>query len=124
MKEFQQKKRWRWILNSKLIVAILIIATLFMARATYGLYKKERETSANVARAENQLKTLQNRDAVLSDSLERLHTEEGIEEEIRSKYSVSKPGEELIVIVNGTSTATTTEWKQEGWWGKFKQLFK
>ncbi len=124
MREFQDKKRYRKYIYSRTSLVLLGIAILFFANATWGVYKKSRESAANAFRAENELRRLTDRENLLHNELERLNTDEGIEAEIRSKYSVSKPGENVIVIIDKDKSTTTVEAIPEGWWGKFKKLFK
>ena len=71
-----------------------------------------------------ELQNIQDREVFLNSEINRLSTDEGVEEEIRSKYSVAKPGEELIVIVGTTSTTSATTTKGESLWNKFLGLFK
>jgi cell division protein FtsB len=124
MREFQEKKRFKKLLYSKTTVAILGIFIIFFANATWGVYKKERESSANAVNAKKELEHLTDRKILLNKETKRLSTEQGIEEEIRAKYSVSKPGESVIIIVNDKEAATTTVQNQDSWWGKFKKWFK
>jgi len=123
MREFQHKRQYKKFLYSKFTVFCLIIITLFSARAVWKVYTKEQESAANVVRAEGQLKRLKDRQELLESEIERLKTSEGQEEEIRSKYNVSRPGEQLLIIVND-DTPTTTPEKSESWWDKFIGIFK
>ena len=62
---------------------------------------------------------------MLSSEIERLKTKDGIEEEIRNKFNVVKPGEHLVVIVDDASTSKNETTKQNtGWWGSFLGWFK
>ncbi|MBX4198610.1 septum formation initiator family protein [Candidatus Parcubacteria bacterium] len=124
MREFQEKKRFKRILYSKGTIFVLVIAIVFFSRATWGVYKKEQESAANALQAENSLKRLEDRQKVLNDELTKLQTEEGVEEEIRSKYGVSKPGERVLIIVDDQKATTSLEVPKKGLWQKFKGLFK
>jgi cell division protein FtsB len=124
MREFQDKKRIKRLLYSKPAVIILAIAIVFFGNATWGLYKKEKESAANALIAEKELAKLQDRQQLLNSEIDRLHTDAGIEEEIRSKYSVSKSGENVVIIVDKDQNQNVPTQQKEGWWDKFKNLFK
>jgi cell division protein FtsB len=124
MREFQHKKRLRRILYSKAAIIVLTFFLLVLANATWGVYKKQEASAANTVQAKNSLKKLKDRESVLTAELSRLDTEEGVEEEIRAKYGVSKPGEELLVIVDDKNASTTEKQPEQSWWNKFKGLFK
>lgn len=124
MREFQEKKKIRKVLYSKSFVVLLVVFVFIGARAVWGVLAKERESARNTAEAASELKKLEDRHILLSSELKRLRTDEGIEEEIRSKYSVSKPGENLIVLVNKNQSADAASTTPDGWWNRFKKLFK
>ena len=124
MLEFQAKKRFRKVLFSKGVIIAIVILGAFMARATWNVYKKERASSANAFEAEKELNKLHDRQLLLNFEISRLSTDQGIEEEIRSKYSVIKPGENMLVIVDKDATSTTVIQPRETWWNKFQNLFK
>jgi cell division protein FtsB len=123
MREFQEKKRFRKILYSKGSLVVLSILILFFGHATWGVYKKQSESAANALQAQNALQKLEDRQKVLDTELDKLKTEEGIEEEIRSKYGVSKPGEHVLIIVDDKKATTSTEEIQQTWWQKMKKFF-
>ncbi len=122
MREFQNKKRYKKIFSSKISIVILVVLVGFFGRATYDVYKKERESASYVAVAETQLKKMTDRQETLNAEISRLQTQEGIEEEIRTKYNVSKPGENVLVIVDKDKPATTTP-VEKTWWQNFLEWF-
>lgn len=124
MREFQERNKFKNILFSKGILIALSIGILFFGHATWKVYVRERDSAASVVRSQTQLAKLKDREMLLKSELERLNTEEGIEEEIRSKYGVSKPGEQMIIIVDPEEATTTTLQESETWWDKFKGVFE
>jgi cell division protein FtsB len=124
MREFQEKKRFRKFLYSKTMACILIVLILFFTRATWGVYKKQRETAANAMQAQNALQRLEDRQALLDREITKLKTDEGVEEEIRSKYGVSKPGEQVLIIVDTEKATSTQEELRQTWWDKVRGLFR
>ncbi len=124
MQEFQAKKKVRRLIYSKGVIAFLIFSFILLANATWNVFKKSKESAANVAQSVSELERMQEREQILTSEIERLSTEKGIEEEIRSKFSVSKPGEELLVIIDEEATTTVEVAQPEGWWTKFKKIFR
>lgn len=111
MREYRAQKKLKKRIFSKLSIIVLIIILFFLARSTYNLYKKNAESSANLARVNASLIETQNRYKSLSEENQRLQTTEGREEEIRHKFQVSKEGEKVIVVIDDQNTAenaTTT----------------
>ncbi len=104
MREFQDKKRFRRILYSKTTLVVLLILMVFLAKAVWSVYLKDKESARNTVMASNELAQLQARHDFLTQELGRLKTAEGKEEEIRKKYQVSKPGEQVVVIVEATAS--------------------
>jgi len=96
-------------LYSKLSIVLLLIVFASVAKASFGVYKKERESRLNALHTASQLSELQEREEGLSKDIDRLQNADGIEEEIRKKYTLGKDGESMIVIVDsGDEKATTT----------------
>ncbi len=123
MKQFQKKSLYKRIVTSKIIVAILFILVLFFGHATWDVYLKERESAGYVVNANSQLSKMIDRKELLASEIARLETKEGIEEEIRSKYNVSKPGENVLIIVDKDKPTTTPKQEDTSWWGRFKAWF-
>ncbi|MEI6238020.1 MAG: hypothetical protein WCP15_00610 [bacterium] len=112
MRELQRKNRIKKIIYSPFIGVVLLVLLFFLSKATYGLYQKKVATDLELRRAEGQLKMLTDKEKKLKDQIMFLNTDRGVESEIRQKFRVVKPGEELSVIVDGdnptASPATAT----------------
>ena len=67
---------------------------------------------------------LRKRDSDLDEKINRLDTEVGIEEEIRSKFSVTKENENMVVVVPRDDKIATTTPKKIGLWDRFMGLFR
>jgi cell division protein FtsB len=97
-----------------------MILVVFIARQVYDIYLKQNLSKDNLASVLNENIELQNREKMLSSEIERLKTKDGIEEEIRNKFNVVRPGESVVVIVENTSTSKKDLIKEkEGWWESF-----
>lgn len=104
VQEFREKKTFRRLMESRLTLFFLVILVLVLSRSVFNIYMKERsaeiEKKSVLARAES----LSEREAFLSKEVSKLKTENGIEQEIRDKYNVKRAGEEVIIIVDSTTT--------------------
>jgi cell division protein FtsB len=92
-----------------------------------GLVEKERETSRKKRVMQEEISLLKERESSLSEEIAKLKTEEGIEESIREKFQVSKPGEKMVIIVDDDANddlSPEVENKEHNLWGWFKNLFK
>ncbi len=124
MIEFEQKKKLQKYLYSKTVLVVLCLMLVGIVNATFNVYQKHRLSSMNLDIATKEFDKLKDRHLTLASQIDRLHTEQGTEEEIRQKYRVVKEGEEIAVIVDENkkkqATASTTP---EGFWQKLKKIF-
>ena len=65
-----------------------------------GLATKERETARKKDLILSNIETLRAREKSLNSDIEKLKTDEGVEETIRDKYQVVKPDEKMVTIVD------------------------
>ncbi len=87
-------------LYSKPVLIGLIIMIGLLARGTFEVYQKEKESRKNVAMVKREYDALMERRDLLKKETEKLATEEGIEAALREKYQVSKEGESVLVVVD------------------------
>ncbi|MFA6050462.1 MAG: septum formation initiator family protein [Candidatus Paceibacterota bacterium] len=119
MKHFEAKKQIKSKFYSKYTIAGLLILVALLANGVWNIYSRERQSAVMRSEAENRLAAIEKQKESLKKQTDRLEGEEGIEEEIRSKFNVVKPGEKVVMIVNpeaATTTATST-----GFWGSLWQ---
>ncbi|KND48813.1 MAG: hypothetical protein AB200_00025 [Parcubacteria bacterium C7867-005] len=121
MKELQEKQRIKKRLYSTPGLVVLLIVAFFMIRGAYGVIVKERESSKYVEDLEKKIGSLSQRQEDLRDGIGRLETEEGIETEIKEKFSVSKPGERVVVVVDQRKISTSSATSSIPW---YKRLLK
>lgn len=127
MQEFQQKQKIRKAIYSRKVFLVMVVITIFFLRGTWGVWQKQTESGEKLQEAEARLAETSARKDELSKDIERLNTEEGIEREIRQRYSVKRPGEEVILVVDPKVPTTTevvvepTTWEKVTVW--FKNLF-
>jgi cell division protein FtsB len=125
MLEFQEKRKLKNLLYSKITLVILLILIAVAVNAVWGIYQKQRMAKANLAQTATTFDGLQAREKMLSSGIEKLKTEAGKEEEIREKYGLVKPGEEVIVVVNDDGdNDSDQDLTQDSYWQKIKNWFK
>lgn len=100
-------------------IFLVLVITFFLAKGASGVMVKERQSAGRVETLESEAAKLEGREAELKNSIERLSTDEGIMEEIRQKFSVTKEGEYVAIIVDERARATSTDelktWYQKLW---------
>ncbi len=118
MRDFQGRRRARRFIFSKIIIAILALLVLFLSKAVWGVYAKNRLASSGRTQAEQEFAELQAQKKELAAKVRWLASERGQEEEIRKNYAVLKPGEKVITIVDDDATTTPARQTagQAGWW--------
>lgn len=117
---FQVNKVGRRIIFDRLILLFLFVLFLIMGRAVWRFWEKNSLAESNLVSSEIHLKQLEERKKMLESKLKKLETARGVEEEIRTNYLVTKPGEKVINIVEtekATITSTTTS--KRHWWQIF-----
>jgi len=124
MMEFQEKRKIRRFLYSKITVAVLITLIFFILIEVWDVYKKQSLTKDNLAKTAAVLEGLKGREKMLSSEIERLKTEGGTEAEIREKFGLVKPGEEVLVIVSDEVEANPKASSSVGFWQKIVNWFK
>ena len=125
MLPFQERKKFRKILYSKASILVLLVGLVLVSRGAWSVHQK-----AEIARTERNesvrmLAELQGRNTALEASLERLKSDKGIEDEVRQKYAVARPGEEVVVVVDesGKKGKNSDEVPQKSFWQRFTSLF-
>ena len=101
MMEFQEKRKIRKIIYSKITLVVLLVISFFILKGVWNVYKKQETSRDNLIKTKENLDNLREREKMLSSEIERLKTVSGQEEEIRVRYGLVKPGEEVLVIVDG-----------------------
>lgn len=121
---FHEKRKIRNILYSKPILVILGFIVLFFLSTVWGAFKKERDTQRIKEQRIEVLESLEEREDILSQEIDRLNTERGVEEEIRAKFEVAHEGEGVIVIVNPKNDEEiVVSPEKKSFWKKIVDIF-
>jgi cell division protein FtsB len=124
MRNFQQKRGWRNIVESWPVMILLGLILLVFAWGVVGFMGKLSATRENRQMAENKLAELQNERNRLAADIASLKTDRGVEENIREKFGFGKEGEELIVVVDD-QTKPAEPVVEKGWFASlWDKLFK
>ena len=125
MAEFKKNKKLKGMLFSKAILLVLFVFSVILIILLIDIIPKEINTRRNKQTVLNQLNSLKDQSLALGSQIEKLKTNDGLEEKIREKFRVVKEGEGLIVIVddqNSSNVALTP--KTASFWNFLKNLFK
>jgi cell division protein FtsB len=126
MRQIQENKKWKRILYSQWALIFLFLVFLIMAQATWKVYSREKNSAADREKAEKSLALALQNNEDLKEQINKLETNSGVEEEIRKKYSVAKPGEEVAVILytNSAIENNNVSSVHKSWWQQFLDFFK
>ena len=124
MQNFQNKKNFKHVMQSKPFLILLGIMVLVFAYSVFGLIGKMRETIRNKNAAETKIEALQKQKAELSSNIDQLKTNQGVEENIRETFGLAKEGEGMVVVVDDKNTAGDIDAKPTGFFSKIANWFK
>lgn len=123
---FQERKKLRKVLYAKATLFVLLAVSIFVARGAWQVYQKAAIARAERVEAERSLAELKARAGGFEASIARLKSERGIEEEIRQKFTVAHPNEEIVVIVDETDKKSKNGEapREQSFWKKFLNIFR
>jgi len=114
MLEFQEKRKLKRYLYSKVTLVILLVIIIILLNAVWNMYQKQRLARENLVKTATIFNDLQAREKMLSSEIDRLRTVNGTEEEIREKYGLVKPGEEVLTVVGDNTGANSSSTTNQG----------
>lgn len=100
MLDFHEKRKIKRLIYSKPTLIIFGLLVIWLSFNVFSMYKKERDTRLKRIEQREVLDELEGREESLREEIERLSTERGIEEEVRSKFEVGREGEKVFIIVD------------------------
>jgi cell division protein FtsB len=90
-----------------IVVGLLFVLTTAAVRAAYGMYQTFNIAAEGHASAELELTTLKEQERHVNATIAALNSERGVEEAVRERFGVVKPGEGEIRIVRDKDAETT-----------------
>ncbi len=125
MLPFQGRKKFRKILYSKATILVLLVVLVFVARGAWKIHEKAIIASAERDQVARALAEVEGREAELQASLALRRTDQGIEDEIRQKFTVARPWEEVVVVVDESAKkGKNDEVADMGFWSRFLGFFQ
>lgn len=99
MKHPLVKRKNKWY-QSPIVSVILVLLIVWAAFAVVGAYRKDRDATMMRDQSARELDDLNAKKIELGNHIQNLSTERGIEAEIRNRYRVERPGENLVIVVD------------------------
>lgn len=99
MREFQQKRRWRQIISSNIVLALLAAVVVWLSAHTVGIWRQREAVRREAERLEEQVQKIRAEREQLQAQLSEINDPEVLEYEARSRLNIKKPGEEVLIIV-------------------------
>ena len=98
----------------------LLLIALWLLSLIAGLYGKAEIAVGEAHEIEQDLRALEERQAILEANLDALQTERGKDAAIRTAFGVARAGEAVIVVVPPATTSATTT---KRWWERLWDWF-
>jgi cell division protein FtsB len=124
MRNFQQKRVWRNIFQSKPFLIFLGILILLFTWNIWGMWNKMEDTVKNKKIEEDKIAQLEQQKEKLSADINDLNTDQGKEKIFRENFGLAKEGEGEIVVLDDNSTPPTTSPAPTGFLSFIRNLFK
>ncbi len=123
MLDIQQKRKVRVFMYHRVTLVVLFVLVLFALHSTWSVYRKKIDSEEMKEISAAQVDGLKKRESDLESKIDKLATVYGVEEEIRSKFSVAKDGENMVVIIPDEKQKASTTSQKKGVWYIIKNLF-
>ena len=123
MLNFHQKRKVRAVMYHRATLCILSIFVLIILHSTWVVFQKKIESERLKNISEKNINNLKLRQSELKSKIDRLETPSGLEKEIRSKFTVAKSGESMVVVVDNTRSPASTTIPKFSFWQGFFDLF-
>ena len=108
--------------------AIIFFVLIFWGLSLWDMYQKSSEADVRNKTVQGQLDELRDRKIKLEGNINDLETNLGVEEELRRKFQIKRPGEEFIVIVDESPVRTELDESgdriEKGRWERVKEVVK
>lgn len=125
MRNFQEKRVWRNIMQSTPVLVILGIVIIIFGWSVLRFWNKMTETSRNKEIVEERVISLQEKKQKLIEDIDNLNTDEGKERVFRENFGLAKEGEEMIIVVEDKKQIEPEKTSSfSGFFSFFKNLFK
>ena len=125
MRNFQEKRGWRKIVESKPFLILFGIVILIFSWNVFGFWNKMQETVKNKNIVEDRVAILKQQKENISSEINNLNTDQGKEKFFRENLGLAKDGEGVTVVVEEKKLPETQKDASPSWFFSFlKNLFK
>ncbi|MFA6324747.1 MAG: septum formation initiator family protein [Candidatus Paceibacterota bacterium] len=124
MRNFQEKNKFKKVVQSKIFLIIFGILIIFFTYNVFNLIIKMQDTIKNRKIVENKIKDLEKQKMELLINIDKLKTDKGIEENIREKFGLGKEGEGMIVVVDEKKENEEKEENSNSFFSRIINWFK
>ena len=124
MRNFQEKRGWKNIVQSKPFLILFGIVILIFSWNVFGLWNKMQETVKNKKIVEDKVALLKQQKENISSEINSLNTVEGKEKFFRENLGLAKEGEDMTVVVEDKNPPMSPTQTSGGFWSFLKSWFK
>jgi hypothetical protein len=127
--KYGNRSLWKRFFYSPVSIGIAIVVLYFLIKGGINIHEKAVLAENRYEQTKAELADLQQQKDSLSDSIDHLSTQSGMEAELREKYHAVKDGESVAVIIDNSSSSTdennssesgvATSTQDQSWWSKF-----
>lgn len=100
MREFESKKKVHNIIYSKFTIIILLFIVLFLLGSLFNISKKTYISYRLMKEEKKILLSLDEKKALIQNDIKWYKSPLGEETLLRSRYSLTKPDEDTVIIIN------------------------
>ena len=124
MLDFQQKRKFRAITESRITWVVLLVLTAMVFISAYDRYQIARDMAGRRAEVEKEVRELEARHAELEAEVRYLSNDRGIEAQMRRQFDVAREGEQVVIIVEDEESSieplpTSTQPEKKRAWYRF-----
>lgn len=112
-----KKKSWT---QSPLLAIFLVILLAWGSFVVYRMFTKYREAVGLRNQFQSELDALHQKQGELSEKITNLSTDRGLEAEVRNRYRVIRPGEQLVIVVDDASKTVQNVAPEPSFWARVK----
>ena len=104
------------------VFIFLLLILLILLNSVRKVYNKKQNAEEALARMQTDVTKLEGREQDLKASESRIESSEGLEFELRKKFSVARPGESVAIVVESEDASSTLS-LTDSLWQRFKNFF-
>ena len=126
--KYGNRSMWKKIISSPFTLVVVIILFLFLTKAVWTIREKKLLSVSRLKATEDEFAKLEAHQKDLSDQINFLSTEQGMESELRTKYRAIRDGESVAVIIDNKQTVSVSKVEvnienKNSWWSRILQVF-